>query len=62
MRRIEPHFPLSFGVPSVDDRWVIFVIRNGLRWRHMARTRPSITGLSAFSQAGLPKVESLTNP
>ena len=37
MRRIEPHFPLSHGVPRVDDRrvisGVIFVIRNGLRWR-----------------------------
>ncbi|UAJ12253.1 IS5 family transposase [Polymorphobacter megasporae] len=37
MRRIEPHFPLSHGVPRVDDRRVIsgiiFVIRNGLRWR-----------------------------
>ena len=37
MRRIEPYFPLSHGVPRVDDRWIvsgiIFVIRNGLRWR-----------------------------
>ena len=37
MRRIEPHFPLSHGVARVDDRRVIsgiiFVIRNGLRWR-----------------------------
>ena len=37
MKRIEPHFPLSHGVPRVDDRRVIsgiiFVIRNGLRWR-----------------------------
>ncbi len=37
MRRIEPWFPLSHGVPRVDDRRVIsgiiFVIRNGLRWR-----------------------------
>ena len=37
MRRIEPYFPLSHGLPSVDDRRVIsgiiFVIRNGLRWR-----------------------------
>jgi len=34
---IEPHFPLSHGVPRVDDRRVvsgiIHVIRNGLRWR-----------------------------
>jgi putative transposase len=37
MRRIGPYFPLSHGVPRVDDRRVIsgivFVIRNGLRWR-----------------------------
>lgn len=37
MKRIEPFFPLSHGVPRVDDRRVlsgiIFVIRNGLRWR-----------------------------
>ena len=35
MRRIKPFFPLSHGVPRVDDRRVIsgivFVIRNGLR-------------------------------
>ena len=37
MRRIAPYFPLSHGVARVDDRRVIsgiiFVIRNGLRWR-----------------------------
>jgi transposase len=37
MRRIKPFFPLSHGVPRVDDRRVVsgivFVIRNGLRWR-----------------------------
>ena len=37
MRRIKPYFPLSHGMPRVDDRRVlsgiIFVIRNGLRWR-----------------------------
>ena len=37
MRRIEPYFPRSHGVARVDDRKVIsgiiFVIRNGLRWR-----------------------------
>jgi transposase len=35
MRRIEPYFPLSHGVPRVGHRRVtsgiIFVIRNGLR-------------------------------
>lgn len=37
IRRIEPYFPLSHGVPRVDDRRVlsgiVFVIRNGLRSR-----------------------------
>ena len=36
MRRIEPYFPLSHGVPRVYDRriisGIIFVIGNGLRW------------------------------
>ncbi|SIR19436.1 Putative transposase of IS4/5 family [Rhizobium sp. RU20A] len=37
MRRIEPYFPLSHGVPRVYDRLIlngiIFVSRNALRWR-----------------------------
>jgi transposase len=37
MRRLSPHFPLSHGIPRVDDRRVlsgiIDVIRHGLRWR-----------------------------
>ena len=37
MARISPFFPLSHGMPRVDDRrmisGIIFVIRNGLRWR-----------------------------
>ena len=37
LRRIRPFSPLSHGIPHVDDRRVIsgiiFVIRNGLRWR-----------------------------
>lgn len=41
MRRIEPFFPLSHGVPRVDDRRIVsaivFVIRNGLRWRDAPR-------------------------
>jgi len=35
--RMRPYFPLSHGVPRSDDHKVlsgiIFVIRNGLRWR-----------------------------
>jgi putative transposase len=41
MRRIEPYFPLSHGIARVDDRLIvsgiIFVIRNGLRWRDAPR-------------------------
>ena len=41
LSRIKPFFPLSHGVPRVDDRRVlsgiIFVIRNGLRWRDAPR-------------------------
>jgi transposase len=37
MKRIKPFFPRSHGIPRVDDRRVVsgivFVIRNGLRWR-----------------------------
>jgi len=37
LARIKRYFPLSHGVPRVDDRKVISgiiqVIRNGLRWR-----------------------------
>lgn len=37
LAKIEPYFPLAHGVPRVDDRRVvsgiIFVIKNGLRWR-----------------------------
>ncbi len=51
IKRIEPHFPLSHGVPRVDDRRVvsgiIHEIRNGLRPRSTGRTRPCTTGSSA---------------
>ena len=55
MRWIERYFPLSHGVARVDDRRIVsaivFLIKNGLRWRDapraMARTRRSIIGLSA---------------
>ncbi len=37
MARLQRFFPKSHGRPRVDDRWVlsgiIFVNRNGLRWR-----------------------------
>lgn len=41
MRRIEPSFPRSRGLPRVDDRRVvsgiIYVIRNGLMWKDAPR-------------------------
>lgn len=41
MRRIEPFFPRSRGLPRVDDRRVVsgivYVIRNGLQWRDAPR-------------------------
>ncbi len=37
MERLKPFFPVSHGVPRVDDKpvlsGIIFVNRNGLRWR-----------------------------
>jgi putative transposase len=37
MRRIERYFPLSHGIARVDDQRIVsaivFVIKNGLRWR-----------------------------
>lgn len=41
MERLEPYFQKSHGVPRVDDRRVlsgiIFINRNGLRWRDAPR-------------------------
>ncbi|RUT26136.1 IS5/IS1182 family transposase, partial [Asaia sp. W19] len=41
MERLRPFFPKSHGKPRVDDRRVlsgiIFVNRNGLRWRDAPR-------------------------
>ena len=37
MRRIEPFFPLSHGIPRVDDRRIVsaivYIIKHGLMWR-----------------------------
>jgi transposase len=41
LRRVEPFFPRSRGLPRVDDRRVIsgivYVIRNGLQWKDAPR-------------------------
>jgi hypothetical protein len=60
LNRIKPYFPVSHGIPRVDDRRVIsgiiYVIRYGLhgmmRRRPMARTRHSTTGLFAGAERG----------
>jgi transposase len=53
MRRIAPDFPLSQGIPRVDDRrivsGIIFVVRNGLRGRDAPPARP---GRSAAASRG----------
>ena len=40
LKRIEPYFPLSHGVPRVDDlrvvSGIIHVIKRGLQWRDAA--------------------------
>jgi transposase len=53
MRRIKPYFPLSHGIPRVDDRRVvsgiIYVIGNRLRWRDApARYGPHSTLYNRF--------------
>ena len=41
MERLRPYFPKRYGVPRADDRRVlsgiIFINRNGLRWRDAPR-------------------------
>jgi transposase len=56
MARISPFFPLSHGVPRVDDRRVIsgiiFVIRNGLRWRDVPASYGLTRQFTTASSAG----------
>jgi len=51
MDRLRPFFPKSHGRPRVDDRRVlsgiIFVNRNGMRWRDMGIFMRMMDGLSA---------------
>jgi len=53
MDRLRPFFPKSHGRPRVDDRRVlsgiIFVNRNGMRWRDMGIFMRMMDGLSAAS-------------
>ena len=67
MRRIERYFPRSYGIARVDDRRIVsaivFVIKNGLRWRDAprdwARTRQSTIG--SFAQAACASSAELTS-
>ena len=58
MARLEPYFPKSHGKPRVDDRRVlsgiIFVNRNGLRWRDAPREYgPHKTLYNRWGQMGV---------
>ncbi len=37
MARIKPYFPLSHGVPRVDDTRVVSGIKHGLQWKDAPR-------------------------
>jgi transposase len=56
MRRIAPHFPLSHGIPRVDDRrilsGILFVIRNGLGWRDAPSAKDHTRRSTIASSAG----------
>ncbi len=56
--RSKPYFPLSLGVPRVDDRRVvsgiIHVIRNGLRWRKVYGSHKTLyNGFARWSRMGV---------
>jgi len=63
MRRIEPFFPLSHGIPRVDDRrivsGIVYVIKHGLMWRDAPKGYgPHKTIYNRFvrwSRLGLPR-------
>ena len=50
MAQLQPFFPKSHGKPRVDDRRVlsviIFISRNGLRWRSAVLTQRKLLRLS----------------
>lgn len=60
MVHIEPYYPLSHGVPRVDDRKVIsgvdFVIMNGVRWRDAPKDYGPHK--SIYNRGGLVKLHS----
>ena len=68
--RIEDYFPLSHGVPRVDDRrvarGVVYVIPNGLQWkdapRIMGGRRRSLTASSAGAGAHHDRCDACESP
>ena len=54
--RIKPYFPLSHGVPRVDDlrviSGIIYVIKNGLQWKDAPQEYGSHKTLYTVSCAG----------
>lgn len=62
MARLEPYFPKSHGKPRVDDRRVlsgiIFVNRNGLRWRDAPAAMGRIKRSTIAGSGGVKPVSS----
>jgi len=59
-QRIESHFPLSHGVPRVNDLRVVsgilHVTRNGLRWRDATHLKAHHTAASLLKKGLFPAV------
>ncbi|MFG1481165.1 transposase [Xanthobacter sp. V4C-4] len=67
MARLAPYFPKSHGKPRVDDRRVlsgiIFVNRNGLRWRDAPREYgPSKTLYMSCAELARHRTSSASGP
>ena len=62
MARLEPYFPKSHGKPRVDDRRVlsgiIFVNRNGLRWRDAPKDYGPLRRFTTVGSDGVRRVSS----
>lgn len=59
MARLEPFFPKAHGKPRVDDRRVlsgiIFINRNGLRWRDAPRSMARTKHFTTVGSGGVTK-------
>ena len=62
MARLEPFFPKSHGKPRVDDKRVlsgiIFINRNGLRWRDAPDAMGRIRRCTTVGNGGATRVSS----